>query len=70
VDLTLAKTFTLRGTQQIQFRFESFNVFNWRQSTTQHDRHSRDVRTDYERGVDENGADRFALHVLRNGTGG
>jgi outer membrane receptor protein involved in Fe transport len=31
VDLTLAKTFALRGTQQIQFRFESFNVFNWRQ---------------------------------------
>jgi outer membrane receptor protein involved in Fe transport len=31
VDLTLAKTFTLRGTSQIQFRFESFNVFNWRQ---------------------------------------
>lgn len=31
VDLTLAKTFTLRGTTQVQFRFESFNVFNWRQ---------------------------------------
>jgi outer membrane receptor protein involved in Fe transport len=31
VDLTLAKTFSLRGSQQIQFRFESFNVFNWRQ---------------------------------------
>ena len=31
VDLTLAKTFTLRGSSQIQFRFESFNVFNWRQ---------------------------------------
>ena len=31
VDLTFAKTFTLRGTSQIQFRFESFNVFNWRQ---------------------------------------
>ena len=31
VDLTLAKTFTLRGTSQVQFRFESFNVFNWRQ---------------------------------------
>ena len=29
VDLTLAKTFALRGTTQIQFRFESFNVFNW-----------------------------------------
>ncbi len=31
VDLTLAKSFTLRGSSQIQFRFESFNVFNWRQ---------------------------------------
>ncbi len=31
VDLTLAKAFTLRGTSQIQVRFESFNVFNWRQ---------------------------------------
>jgi outer membrane receptor protein involved in Fe transport len=31
VDLTLAKSFTLRGTSQLQFRFESFNVFNWRQ---------------------------------------
>ncbi len=31
VDLTFAKTFTLRGSSQIQFRFESFNVFNWRQ---------------------------------------
>ena len=31
VDLTLAKSFTLRGTTQLQFRFESFNVFNWRQ---------------------------------------
>src|SRR5688572_8396791 len=31
VDLTLAKTFSLRGTSQLQFRFESFNVFNWRQ---------------------------------------
>jgi hypothetical protein len=31
VDLTIAKTFTLRGTSQLQVRFESFNVFNWRQ---------------------------------------
>jgi hypothetical protein len=31
VDLTIAKTFSLRGTSQLQFRFESFNVFNWRQ---------------------------------------
>ena len=31
VDLTLGKTFLLRGTSQLQFRFESFNVFNWRQ---------------------------------------
>src|SRR5688500_4445226 len=31
VDLTLAKAVSLRGTSQLQFRFESFNVFNWRQ---------------------------------------
>jgi hypothetical protein len=31
VDLTIAKTFSLRGSSQLQFRFESFNVFNWRQ---------------------------------------
>ena len=30
VDLTIAKTFTLRQVQ-LQVRFESFNVFNWRQ---------------------------------------
>ncbi len=31
VDLTIAKQFTLRGSSQLQVRFESFNVFNWRQ---------------------------------------
>jgi hypothetical protein len=31
VDLTVAKQFTLKGSTQLQFRFESFNVFNWRQ---------------------------------------
>lgn len=31
VDLTIAKAFSLRGTSQLQVRFESFNVFNWRQ---------------------------------------
>ena len=31
VDMTIAKTFSLRGTSQLQVRFESFNVFNWRQ---------------------------------------
>jgi outer membrane receptor protein involved in Fe transport len=31
VDLTIAKAFQLRGTSQLQVRFESFNVFNWRQ---------------------------------------
>ena len=31
VDLTIAKAFTLRGSTQLQVRFESFNVFNWRQ---------------------------------------
>jgi outer membrane receptor protein involved in Fe transport len=31
VDLTLAKAFTLHGHTQFQVRFESFNVFNWRQ---------------------------------------
>jgi hypothetical protein len=30
VDLTIAKAFTLRGQTQLQVRFESFNVFNWR----------------------------------------
>ncbi len=65
VDLTFAKTFTLRGTSQIQFRFESFNVFNWRQlNNPSHQRHGADVRADYERGIDENGADRVAVYVL------
>ncbi|HKY19921.1 MAG TPA: TonB-dependent receptor [Vicinamibacterales bacterium] len=31
VDLTIAKSFTLPGHAQLQVRFESFNVFNWRQ---------------------------------------
>ncbi len=31
VDMTIAKAFTLRGNTQLQVRFESFNVFNWRQ---------------------------------------
>ncbi|MSO30972.1 MAG: TonB-dependent receptor [Acidobacteria bacterium] len=31
VDLTLAKSFALRGNSQLQVRFESFNAFNWRQ---------------------------------------
>ena len=31
VDLTIAKAFKLRGTTQLQVRFESFNVFNWPQ---------------------------------------
>jgi outer membrane receptor protein involved in Fe transport len=31
VDLTIAKAFALRGRTQLQVRFESFNVFNWRQ---------------------------------------
>ncbi|PYR23892.1 MAG: hypothetical protein DMF98_17330 [Acidobacteria bacterium] len=31
VDMTIAKAFTLRGGTQLQVRFESFNVFNWRQ---------------------------------------
>ncbi len=31
VDMTLAKTFSLRGRTQLQVRFESFNVFNWLQ---------------------------------------
>jgi hypothetical protein len=31
VDLTLAKSFTLRGHVQLQVRMESFNAFNWRQ---------------------------------------
>ncbi len=31
VDLTIAKTFTLRGRTQLQVRAESFNAFNWRQ---------------------------------------
>ena len=30
VDLTIAKAFTLRNHTQLQVRFESFNVFNWR----------------------------------------
>jgi len=29
--MTIAKAFTLRGNTQLQVRFESFNVFNWRQ---------------------------------------
>ena len=65
VDLTLTKTFTLRGTSQIQFRFESFNVFNWRQlNNPSYQRYGGDVRADYERGIDENGADRAAVDVL------
>jgi outer membrane receptor protein involved in Fe transport len=31
VDLTIAKSFTLRGRTQLQVRMESFNAFNWRQ---------------------------------------
>ncbi len=31
VDLTLAKAFRLGGQARLQVRFESFNVFNWRQ---------------------------------------
>ena len=31
VDLTIAKSFTLRGHTQLQVRAESFNAFNWRQ---------------------------------------
>src|SRR6185436_8914158 len=30
VDVTIAKAFTLRNHTQLQVRFESFNVFNWR----------------------------------------
>jgi hypothetical protein len=29
--MTIAKAFALRGTSQLQVRFESFNVSNWRQ---------------------------------------
>jgi len=29
--MTIAKAFTLRGNARLQVRFESFNVFNWRQ---------------------------------------
>ena len=31
VDMTIAKAFALHGHTQLQVRFESFNVFNWRQ---------------------------------------
>lgn len=31
VDLTIAKSFTLRGQMRLQVRAESFNAFNWRQ---------------------------------------
>jgi hypothetical protein len=31
VDLTVAKAFHLGGKPQLQVRFESFNVFNWKQ---------------------------------------
>jgi outer membrane receptor protein involved in Fe transport len=31
VDLTVAKQFKLHGQSQLQLRFESFNVFNWKQ---------------------------------------
>jgi outer membrane receptor protein involved in Fe transport len=31
VDMTIAKSFALRGQTRLQVRFESFNVFNWRQ---------------------------------------
>jgi len=31
VDLTIAKSFNLRGRTQLQVRAESFNAFNWRQ---------------------------------------
>jgi hypothetical protein len=31
VDMTIAKAFRLGGQAQLQVRFESFNVFNWRQ---------------------------------------
>jgi hypothetical protein len=31
VDLTVAKAITLHGHTRLQVRFESFNVFNWRQ---------------------------------------
>src|SRR5262245_44275071 len=31
MDLTVAKTFAMRGHTRLQVRFESFNVFNWRQ---------------------------------------
>jgi outer membrane receptor protein involved in Fe transport len=31
VDMTIAKAFALRSKTQLQVRFESFNVFNWRQ---------------------------------------
>jgi hypothetical protein len=29
--MTIAKSFALRGTSQLQVRFESFNIFNWHQ---------------------------------------
>lgn len=31
VDLTIAKSFRLRGQVRLQVRAESFNAFNWRQ---------------------------------------
>jgi hypothetical protein len=31
VDLTIAKSFTIRGDIRLQVRAESFNAFNWRQ---------------------------------------
>ena len=65
MDLTFAKTFTLRGTSQIQFRFESFNVFNWRQlnnpnTTVTAPKFGQITSV----AIDENGADRAAVYVL------
>ena len=66
MDLTIAKAFTLRGTSQIQFRFESFNVFNWRQynnpNTTVTSPTFGQITSV---ALDENGADRAATDVLK-----
>ena len=65
VDLTIAKTFTLRGTSQLQFRFESFNVVQLAAiQQPGHERHRAEFRPDHQRGVDENRADRIAADVL------
>ncbi len=66
VDLTVAKQFALKGTTQLQVRFESFNVFNWRQyNNPVTNVVARQFRPDHQRGVDENRADWTATDLLR-----